>query len=215
MKTTLNKFIAENKKMEATLFQKCIDEQVADILAGDDSDLELKIIYTSKECKGALNIPFNADTYEILSQLSNITIDESTHIRGFSGINETKDDEKDIWWKKNYKKLIEYTQDLDRKDWLSLLNNDSEMVDSMLDSTVKHRAFALLDMFNIEYLDMLISDDVETDSTDLDPSKIEKVCEYLLNLLKTKGNKAVYTDFYNKYTPNAIVSIMEMATYIV
>lgn len=63
------------------------------------------------------------------------------------------ENEKDKWWEENYQVLIDYASDLQYEDWKQILDDDTEMVDATMDSTGKHKALTLLQMFPIEELE--------------------------------------------------------------
>ena len=69
---------------------------------------------------------------------------------------------KENWLNKNYNKLIEYSKDLEYDEWFTIISEFNpniksnkklnDMVAAIMDSTSKHQAIELLNMYSIDQL---------------------------------------------------------------
>ena len=68
--------------------------------------------------------------------------------------NESLED-KDSWWNKNYKRLMDVIEDLPYEEWKGLIKHPEDF-EGVYNSTNKHRALYLLDTYSIEELEEMI-----------------------------------------------------------
>lgn len=64
---------------------------------------------------------------------------------------------KDLWWNKNYKKLIKVASDIPYEDWEVIIKNKEDF-DGVYNSTAKNRALYLLDTYSIKELEEMIDE---------------------------------------------------------
>jgi len=73
-------------------------------------------------------------------------------------LNESKS-EKDIWWDENYERLIGTCENIPYENWESYIKNKKDF-DGVYNSTNKHRALYLLNVYTIEELEDIIEENL-------------------------------------------------------
>ena len=79
------------------------------------------------------------------------------HIKLFEELYSSGNNEKDLWWDKNYDKLIDIASEFGEDEWIAILKN-KKLVQSTMEETGKHKALTLFNMLSIEKLDELLAD---------------------------------------------------------
>jgi hypothetical protein len=79
-------------------------------------------------------------------------------IKNWKQFNENQWSEKDQWWEKNYKDLIEFAENEPYENWEAYTDGDEDLIGYIDSSTAKHQALFLLDRFSIEELEEMIQD---------------------------------------------------------